>query len=256
MSLRLFREGEPEMSVRAYYDALAPRYDAARFGTRYARLVDELERSFIGEHCDAGSVLEIGAGTGRLTSTLARLAARVTAVDVSAEMLTVLRTRLHGVSNVRAHQLSVSRIPELDEFGCFDTVVCFRTLPHIEDTGKALALMQRALRPGGRAIFDLWSSRSLYFALRTLARRGGVYTRFLPPARMREEIAGAGLSVRACRGWGFLIPFRILLDRLEEHRVLKLFDVVERLGHARLRAGAHALMFCCVKPTRGPGPRP
>jgi 2-polyprenyl-3-methyl-5-hydroxy-6-metoxy-1,4-benzoquinol methylase len=239
------------MSVRGFYDALAPRYDAVRFATPYARLVDGLERAFIGAHCHPGSVLELGAGTGRLTTTLAALAARVTVVDESERMLAALGARLNGTPNVRARRMSLFGIEALEDFGRFDSVVCFRVLPHVEDTERALSLIQRALRPGGTAIFDLWNSRSAAFALRTLARRGRVYTRFLSPRRMRDAITGAGLTVEACRGWGVLIPFRVLQDRLDDDRVVRLFNAVERLGCTRLRAVAHALMFACVK---GPGP--
>lgn len=236
------------MSVSAFYDALAPRYDAVRFGTPYARWADGLERDFIRRHCPPGRVLELGAGTGRLTATLAAIAADVTAVDASAEMLRVLEARLAGARNVRVHRGSALDIGDLPSFGRFDAVVSFRLLPHLEDIGGALELVQRALRPGGTAVFDLWGSRSLYYALRTAARRGRVHTRFLPPRRMTDLVAAAGLRIVACRGWGFLLPFRRLVDRLDEPRAARLCDAVERLGQARLPSAAHAFVFACAKP--------
>jgi SAM-dependent methyltransferase len=208
--------------------------------------VDTLEHAFLREHCAPGLVLEIGAGTGRLTTTLASLASRLIAVDVTDEMLTILRSRLHGAGSVRSRRLSAFDIAELEEFGQFDTVVCLRTLPHLPDAGRALSLMQQALRPGGKAIFDLWSTRSLYFALRTLARRRRVATHFLSPPRMRRLVAGAHLQVEACRGWGLLLPVRSLFDRLDERRRQKIFDAVEGWGGMRLPGAAHAVMFSCV----------
>jgi ubiquinone/menaquinone biosynthesis C-methylase UbiE len=52
-----------------YYDRLARTYDAERFGNSYGKFIDAQERATLARllPLEAGSVLDLGCGTGRLT---------------------------------------------------------------------------------------------------------------------------------------------------------------------------------------------
>src|SRR4051812_33797969 len=65
----------------------------------------------------AGEVLDLGAGTGKLSATLSEAGHRVTAVDPSPGMLTALRSRLLRAGAIRA---AAERLPFKD--GAFDAV--------------------------------------------------------------------------------------------------------------------------------------
>jgi SAM-dependent methyltransferase len=101
---------------------------------------------------DAASVLDLGAGTGKLTVELVRLGATVTAVDPSDDMLRVLRARLPHVTTLRG---SAEQIPLAD--ASVDLVTVAQAW-HWVDPGAASAEVVRVLRPGGRLAL-IWNSR-------------------------------------------------------------------------------------------------
>ena len=120
------------------YDRARPSYppDAARWLTGPGTL----------------SVLELGAGTGKLTETLVEQGHRVVATDPLPEMLAKLRERVTpfavGVSGAEA-------IPAPDR--SVDVVVCAQAF-HWFDHERALPEIARVLRPGGYLAL-VWNQR-------------------------------------------------------------------------------------------------
>jgi SAM-dependent methyltransferase len=102
-------------------------------------------------------IVEIGCGVGRLTRALAELAAEVTAVDVSAEMLARARELNPALDNVRwvhGDGESLAGISDASADGCFSHVV-FQHLPEPELTLGYVREMARVLRPGAWAAFGV-----------------------------------------------------------------------------------------------------
>jgi SAM-dependent methyltransferase len=101
---------------------------------------------------NAELVVELGAGTGKLTRSLAALGPRVVAVEPDPRMLGVLRgLGLEGVEG------SAEAIP-LDD-GSADAVLAGSSL-HWFELEPALREIQRVLRPGGRFGFG-WNHRDV-----------------------------------------------------------------------------------------------
>jgi SAM-dependent methyltransferase len=99
---------------------------------------------------DAKLVVELGAGTGKLTRAVAALGVRVVAVEPDTRMLAVLRgLGLEGVEG------SAEAIPFGD--GVADAVVAGSSV-HWFELEQALAEIRRVLRPGGRFGFG-WNHR-------------------------------------------------------------------------------------------------
>jgi SAM-dependent methyltransferase len=96
-------------------------------------------------------VLDLGAGTGKLTVLLAELGADVTAVEPDEEMLAELRRR---VPSVRTLHGPAEAIPLPDE--SVDAVLCGQSM-HWFDMPRALPEIARVLVPGG-TIGGLWNS--------------------------------------------------------------------------------------------------
>jgi SAM-dependent methyltransferase len=96
-------------------------------------------------------VLDLGAGTGKLTLSLAALGASVTAVEPDQAMLDELRLLLPSVPALLG---SAESIPLPD--GCVDAVLCAQAL-HWFDLPRALPEIARVLAPGG-VLAGLWNS--------------------------------------------------------------------------------------------------
>jgi SAM-dependent methyltransferase len=110
-----------------------------------------------------GSILEIGAATGRYTLELAKRGYRLTAVDLSATLLEECRKRLAGEGlekQVRLVQADVRHLGPLSERD-FDAVLLMGPLYHlVEEADRVTALKEACdrLRAGG-ILFTSFISR-------------------------------------------------------------------------------------------------
>ncbi|GAA4635119.1 class I SAM-dependent methyltransferase [Actinoallomurus vinaceus] len=95
-------------------------------------------------------LLDLGAGTGKLTEGLLRYTETVTAVEPDPAMLAELRERL---PEVRALEGTAERIPLAD--GSVDAIMIGQAL-HWFDLSRALPEMARVLSPGG-VLAGLWN---------------------------------------------------------------------------------------------------
>lgn len=124
---------------------VADAYERARPG--YS---EEAVRWLVGdEPCD---IVDLGAGTGKLTRTLVALGHRVTAVEPLDEMRTQLEAAVPGA---RALTGSAESIPLPDASA--DVVTCAQAF-HWFDHARALPEIARVLRSGGRLSL-VWNSR-------------------------------------------------------------------------------------------------
>lgn len=142
------RSGEYGVAVaatprRLRFGAHADAYERAR-----PAWPEEAARWLVPER--ARLVVELGAGTGKLTRALAAVAPRVLAVEPDPRMLAVLRG--HGLEGAQG---SAEAIPLAD--GEADAVVAGSAL-HWFDLDAALPEFHRVLRPGGRLAFG-WNHR-------------------------------------------------------------------------------------------------
>src|SRR5580700_3089603 len=101
---------------------------------------------------DAGRVLDIGTGTGRVLELLASRVSRGLGIDASKSMLALARARLSraGCAQCAVRLGDMYRLPLAD--ASFDLAVLQMVLHHAEDPAGALAETARVLRPGGTAI--------------------------------------------------------------------------------------------------------
>ena len=104
------------------------------------------------EQWAAGDVLDLGAGTGKLTTRLVERGLNVIAVDPIAEMLDVLRDTLPGTPALLG---TAEQIPLPDS--SVDAVLVAQAW-HWFDAERATAEIARVLRPGGR-LGLVWNTR-------------------------------------------------------------------------------------------------
>jgi ubiquinone/menaquinone biosynthesis C-methylase UbiE/biotin operon repressor len=130
---------------RAYFDRVA-----ASFGEQLlpGRTWEGLARAAI-RLAPRVRYADLGIGDGMLTLMLAEAAERVTAVDVSSEMLKQLaaRAKQKGFANIDTVEGDIEDLPLPD--ASHDVVVLSQALHHARDPQKALHEAHRVLVPGG-----------------------------------------------------------------------------------------------------------
>ncbi|MFF9563983.1 bifunctional demethylmenaquinone methyltransferase/2-methoxy-6-polyprenyl-1,4-benzoquinol methylase UbiE [Leifsonia sp. NPDC014704] len=96
------------------------------------------------------TILDVAAGTGTSSASLARNGASVVAADFSAGMIDVGRQRQSGNPFIRFVQADAMDLPFDDD--TFDAVTISFGLRNIVDPKKALAEFFRVVKPGGRVV--------------------------------------------------------------------------------------------------------
>lgn len=161
------------------------------------------------------TVLDVGAGEGRLAAELAARGARVVAVDRSADMLTAAGTAhgsAPGFDRVRADAMA---LPFPD--GSFDVAVAVTVLCFAEEPQAMARELTRVARPGERVVLGelaRWSPWALARRIRGWLD-GGLWStaRFRTAADLRKILAGAGLRPGRVHG-AVYYPRSVLAARL------------------------------------------
>jgi SAM-dependent methyltransferase len=186
-------------------------------------------------HLEVGCrVLDIGAGTGRISIPLSDLGYKMVALEPAPGMLEQLRVKADG----RGIETLLSEGSQLPiEAASFDAVVMARLLYLTPDWKTILGEAIRVLKPDGVLLHE-WGNGSpteewvqIREKARVLFQAAGVVAPFHPGASDEMEIenylAGAGLHVltRVSLGAGPLVTLREFLRRLADGELSYIWDV-------------------------------
>jgi ArsR family transcriptional regulator len=155
---------------------------------------------------DAGRLLDIGTGTGRVLELLAPRVSQAIGIDASKAMLALARSRLArpGFAHCSVRLADMYRLPLAE--ASFDVAVVQMVLHYAEDPPGVLAEVARVLRPGGRLIVIDLAHHSRDDLATKLAHRWPGFT----DADMRGLLEDAGMQQSepiaiegplACRIW-------------------------------------------------------
>ena len=132
---------------RDYFNQLAPEWND--------RMPDDPEfQEYLIDFgiCPGDSVLDIGAGTGRMTKYLKAVVGKnglVVAEDIAENMLFEGRK---SIGNEKVLWLCDDATELAIKNQIFDKVLCFSAFPHFIDKIKSLKEIYRVLRPGGKLL--------------------------------------------------------------------------------------------------------
>lgn len=161
-------------NTRNFYDAYGSIEWDRLEATAYGRLKAIIHADFIQRYIAPGDrVLDAGCGPGRFSITVARLGARVTALDLSDRQLQLAEERIGEAGLLQNVDDFISGdITDLSSFpdGCFDAVICYGgALSYVcECRHEAAAELVRVVRPGGAILISVMSR---YGASLNLVRR-------------------------------------------------------------------------------------
>ena len=140
------------------YEAFADFYDLLNEDADYDALFSAVHTAMMAHGIYEGIVADLGCGTGELTLRLADAGYDMIAVDLSAEMLSILREKAAEQEHTDLLLLNQD-LTELDLYGTVRAAVStFDTLNHIGPIEQLQTAVSRAalfLEPGGVFVFDM-----------------------------------------------------------------------------------------------------
>jgi malonyl-CoA O-methyltransferase len=144
--------------VKASFSSAASTYDGLAILQRKA--ADHLLQNYIGTDVD-GKVVDLGCGTGCLTSHLIRQNSvqSMVALDIAFSMLQVARCRLASDKNLHYVCADAEALPMQAE--TIDWVVSNLALQWCRDIISVFNQVRRALKPGGKLVFSTFGPQTL-----------------------------------------------------------------------------------------------
>ncbi len=201
----------PELAIEGagydshWFDALIEVEDQNWwFRSRNSLILETLRRVFPG----AGSVLEIGCGTGFVLRDLDRAGFEVTGSELFPRGIEHARSRTPGATFV---QLDARSLPYRD---AFDVVTAFDVIEHIADDESVLREMAAAAGPGGGVMVTVPQHRWLWSKADDFAHHERRYTR----GELVTKLKRAGLEPAVVTSFVTLPLPAMFLARMLERR--------------------------------------
>ncbi len=135
-----------------YYELIHPEVYGKQEQKRIAKKLQTLDKLITDNQKNA---LDIGAGTGNLTSRLLQMGYNVVAVDISAEMCAILKSKYSAYLENGKLTVVNSPIEKLTfDAGKFDLITFYSVLHHLPDYLSAIASVSVFLKKGGVIYID------------------------------------------------------------------------------------------------------
>ncbi len=144
------------------------------------------------------SALDVGCGAGILAEPLARLGARVTAIDAAPGLISAAELHAHGRGLDIDYRVAAAE--EID--GQFDLVTAMEVIEHVADPQAFVSALARRLAPGGLMILSTPNKTALSRLVTIgFAEAVGVvpkgthdFDKFIGPDELKGLLAAAGLK--------------------------------------------------------------
>lgn len=188
------------------------------------------------------SMVEIGCGVGRMTHYFAEHFARVTAMDISGEMVSRAQRYWRHLDNVRFIEGSGADLMPVADAEV-DFVLSFYVLNHVTDPETVLGYVHetgRVLKNGGHALLhmrvrdlDAWSPVRLRSRLRRIGRPASKQLWWNQGVTRREREMKTDLIGQFSKhdAWhGCEVPWPTLVDALAKARLEAVWTDVAELG--------------------------
>lgn len=155
-------------------------------------------------------VLELGCGSGMTALLLADSVQRITASDISGEMVAIGREKAAEEKVANVDFVRATPFDDVLESGSYDAVLAFNFLHLMEDTDGALTRIRVLLKPGGLFISKTVCLSNAGFFARLLMRllipvmqlvKKAPFVRFMDNAEVESCITAAGFEILESRNF-------------------------------------------------------
>jgi len=193
------------------FSAIAGRWWDEHGPQKPLHVLNPLRLQYITQHADLAGVaaLDIGCGGGLLSEAMAKQAARVTAIDLSTELIKI--ARLHALESKLQIDYRVQSLQRLaaEQPGQFDVITCMELLEHVPDPAAIIENCKRLLKPGGKLFLATVNRTPAAFALaivgaeyitRLLPRGTHEYKKFIKPAELATWLRQVDLQLHDISG--------------------------------------------------------
>jgi 2-polyprenyl-6-hydroxyphenyl methylase/3-demethylubiquinone-9 3-methyltransferase len=150
------------------------------------------------------TILDLGCGAGILSEPLARLGARMTAIDPARHNIEVAKDHA-AKTNLAIDYRCVAAAELAAEGRIFDVVLAMEVVEHVRDVGRFLAEAAAMVRPGGVLAAATLNRTLKSFALgivgaeyllRWVPRGTHDWTQFVTPRELAKALRDAGLRIK------------------------------------------------------------
>jgi 2-polyprenyl-6-hydroxyphenyl methylase/3-demethylubiquinone-9 3-methyltransferase len=155
------------------------------------------------------NVLDVGCGGGLLAEAMAGRGARVTGLDMAAELLKVAELHALETGVTVRYLLQSAEQHAVDHAGGYDVVTCMEMLEHVPDPARVVAALAALVRPGGHVFVStinrtarayLRAVIGAEYVLRLLPTGTHSYEKFIRPSELSGWARSAGLDIADVAG--------------------------------------------------------
>ena len=180
-------------------------------------------------------VLDVGCGGGLLAEAMARKGARVTGLDMAAELLKVAQLHALEAGVAVNYLLASAEQHAVERAAGYDVVTCMEMLEHVPDPAQVIVALAALVRPGGHVFLStinrtprayLRAVIGAEYVLRLLPTGTHTYEKFIRPSELSAWARSAGLSTVDIAGLDY-DPFARTARIVTDARVNYLMHLVK-----------------------------
>lgn len=220
-----------KLEIGSRYDKEAEVYDETRYGSKASfqlRRIDEIVQNTLLKSLNKGSVLELGAGTGRYGVFLVKRGYKYTGIEISEGMINkAVEKEQSGKLNLK---IVCGDVEELRFYPpVVDNVICIRAFTFFPNAGKVVENVSKVLRKKGKFILFYYNSNNFFERIKALYLKRsphGPYETRYTFKDINRMITDAGLKVISRRNVvnfpGFI--YKYLPEIILNMKFMKWFD--------------------------------